>query len=141
MSTLPVLTHLTFTALWDIITISILQKGKLRQKEINRLGQVHIGSINTTGTWIQATWLQSPYSSILNSTVDICVCDSDPDQFLLFAVEEIECFRGQMSSLELWNELAIDHVCTHEYQQVPQQWPPVGILAHYYCNVNGKEVK
>ena len=55
--------------------------------------------------------------------------DSDLDQFFLLANKESEYLGGQMSSLELWDDLAIDHVPTQEYQHVLQQWPPVGILA------------
>lgn len=55
--------------------------------------------------------------------------DSDLDQFLLLANKENEHLGGQMSSLELWDDLAIDHVPTQECQQILQQWPPAGILA------------
>lgn len=44
--------------------------------------------------------------------------DSDLDQVFLFANKKSEYLRGQMPSLELWDELAIDHVPTQEYQQV-----------------------
>ena len=44
--------------------------------------------------------------------------DSDLDQFLLCANRKSEYLRGQMPSLELWDEIATDHVPTQEYQQV-----------------------
>lgn len=47
--------------------------------------------------------------------------DSDLDQFLLLANKENEHLGGQMSSLELWDDLAIDHVPTQECQQILQQ--------------------
>lgn len=47
--------------------------------------------------------------------------DSDLDQLFLLANKESEYLGGQMSSLELWDDLAIDHVPTQEYQQVLQQ--------------------
>lgn len=109
MSTLYMLTHLTFTrTLWGNITINFLWEWTLRQKEIKQLGQVHIVSICITGTWIQATWLVSPYFQLWCSAVGIHRCDSDLDPYLLFMDEGIVYLRGKVISSKFQNELATE---------------------------------